>query len=184
MSLLMGDASGCAESAQAHWQSNSRHDGCSWLWQLKKKKKKDLNIYKGDKRDWRKSRQEENETQITFLNNRNLQKTFSSAKLSFSFVFLLTATLRKCLGVKSNKSQPCCVSEAIFSSVTRISLAVLPATGQFPLQFSPYTAKTKNILISTSFFASFCNYLKQQCLLLQLSWGMPDLLKLVPLSKL
>lgn len=96
---------------------------------IEKKKKKDLNIYKGDKRDWRKSRQEENETQIIFLNNRKLQKTFSSAKLSFSFVFLLTATLRKCLGVKSNKSQPCCVSEAIFSSVTRISLAVLPATG-------------------------------------------------------
>lgn len=103
------------------------------------KKKKDLNIYKGDKEDWRKSRQEENETQITFLNNRNLQKTFSSAKLWFSFIFLLTTTMRKYLGVKSNKSQPCCVSEAIFSLATRISLAVLPATGQFPLQFSLYS---------------------------------------------
>lgn len=36
----IGEALECADSAEAHCQSKSRHDGCSWLQQLKK----DLNI--------------------------------------------------------------------------------------------------------------------------------------------
>lgn len=101
----MGNALGYADWAQTRWQSNSRHNACSWLQQFKKKKK----ITKETKKIWGekiKKQQARKKREIRFLNTRNLQKKFSPPNFLFSSFFLLTPTLRKCLRFKSNKYQP------------------------------------------------------------------------------
>lgn len=150
----MGNALGCADSAQARWQSNSTHNACSWLQQPKKKKR----LKYLQKRQRRRGGEGKagKKREIRFLNTRNLQKKFSPDNFLFSSFFLLTPTLRKCLGFKSNKYQPhksLCIQRNPFSNQNLTYSVTNSRT--VPLVFVSPAGQAKTILISISFFTFF-----------------------------
>lgn len=124
--------------AQACRQSSSRHDGCSWLHQLKKT---NLHIYKNQRLE--KKQAGKNKRQVRFLNNWNPHE---KVNLAFTQLGLSTSIYnREGFGVKSsseNKRLDRCRNLSRDQNFTCF----------VPLQ---QTSVTQTILISICFFTFF-----------------------------